>query len=156
MSTASVSWCISSFGRLPYHTADAAAAFLKSPDGVYAALHLATDEMATIKEDRWDDAIWGAPADECDDRAPDVVPLRFYFGRNDVWVWSEARDRLIAERGRSIDETTDSWKPVMVVDNGHIPHGFIVAHSEVVAQKASDMITKLFSQDRMKSLRLDH
>ena len=71
-----ISWIICFFGRIPAHIGKATAEFLKSPMGVYQALHLTIDEMKMIKHDSWDEVVWGSSAAE----AEKTVPLRFYFG----------------------------------------------------------------------------
>lgn len=72
-----LSWLIAFFGRMPPHVARTTAKFLKSPWGVHQALFMAKDEMQEIKEDTWDEAIWGSS-----DASPASVPLKFYFAEN--------------------------------------------------------------------------
>ena len=132
---------------MPAHTGDAVAGWLKSPNGIYSTFYLATDEMEMIKEDTWNDTVWNAPPDEHSEVARSsgiTVPLCFYFGKVDVWVWNESRDRLIASRGRLTQDATELWKPLMIVDDGNVPHDFIVDHNRVIAEKASEMIIELF------------
>jgi hypothetical protein len=107
--------------------------------------------MAMIKEDTWSDSIWGTPRDEHVERAGTshtAVPLCFYFGAQDVWVWNESRDGLIALRGRLQDNATELWKPLMIIDDKNIPHGFIVDHNKIVAEKAFELINQLFRESR--------
>lgn len=113
------------------------------------------DEMAMIKQDSWNHDIWGfSPDDEHDGekekakkRPHTAVPLCFYYGAQDVWVWNESRDRLIASRGRrQDDETTDLWKPIMIIDDKDVPHGFIVDHSQIIAEKTFDLISQLIRE----------
>lgn len=153
-STQRLSWWLSTLGRMPTHTSDAAAGFLKSPNGVYSALYLAADEMAKIKEDNWNHNIWGIQRDDHNERAKTplaAVPLCFYFAAQDVWVWNEARDRLIAFRGRQQDETTDLWKPLMIIDDKDVPHGFVIDHSQIMAEKTSDLINELIRESGIHS-----
>lgn len=138
---------------MPTHTTDAAARFLKSPNGIYSALYVTIDEMAMIKKDSWNHDIWGIPRDEHGDgdnaKTPQysVVPLCFYYGAQDVWVWNESRDRLIASRGRRRqDVATDLWKPLMIIDDNDVPHGFIVHHNQIMAEKTFDLITQLLRE----------
>ena len=63
---------------MPPHVAQATAEFLKSPTGVTQALFMARDEMHEIKEDRWDEAIWGSS----DALASSSVSLKLYFAEN--------------------------------------------------------------------------
>lgn len=134
---------------MPTQTTDVAAKFLKSPNGIYSALHMTIDEMAMIKKDTWNHNIWGIPPDDHGERATTshaAVPLCFYFGAQDIWVWNEARDRLMALRGRPLDEATGQWKPLMIIDNNNIPHGFIVDHGQIIAEKTFDLINLLICQ----------
>lgn len=41
--------------------------------------HLARDEMETIQEDKWDEALWGIEDPKGDGRIPKLI---FYFGEN--------------------------------------------------------------------------
>ncbi|KAH0542266.1 hypothetical protein FGG08_003293 [Glutinoglossum americanum] len=158
-------WLIAFFGRMPPHIAQATAEFLKSPWGVHQALFMARDEMHEIKEDIWDEAIWGSP-----DAPPSAsVPLKFYFAENDVWVPNRARDALIASRGISTSSAAllDPWKPSMIIDDNKVPHGFIIGnlgppplpsqsdlpvtdHSKVVAEKVKSLIEEIIRQQNGK------
>ena len=71
-------WLIAFFGRVPRHIAQANAEFLKSPWGVQQALLMQKDGIHEIKEDTWDEAIWGSP----DGSYPTPVSLKFYFAHN--------------------------------------------------------------------------
>lgn len=139
-------WLIAFFGRMPPHIAQASAEFLKSPWGVHQALFMAKDEMHEIKEDTWDEAIWGSP----DASSSASVPLKFYFAENDVWVSSCARDALITSRGRSTSNAAplDSWKPEMVIDDNKVSHAFIIDHSESVAEKVKSLIEDIIISNK--------
>lgn len=103
-----------------------------------------------IKKDTWTDTVWGSSSDIPSEKAgsrTSAVPLRFYFGKNDVWVQNDARDQLIATRGRVRGDTTEQWRPLMLIDDKSIPHDFIVEHNKVVAEIAADLILELFSGD---------
>jgi Lipid-droplet associated hydrolase len=145
VATENLAWLISGLGGMPQDVGYAAASFLKSPAGVYSALHLGTDEMVMIQRDKWDETVWGQSSEGTDCKGTTTpVPLRFYFGRQvswfnhcerqqnlhvksqDVWVWDDARDELISSRGRSNEQSSDPWKPLMIVDEDNVPHGFIV------------------------------
>ena len=45
---------------------------------------------------------------------------------------NEARDRLIATRARQENEDPGLGKPVMLIDNEHIPHGFVVGENRTL------------------------
>jgi hypothetical protein len=47
--------------------------------GVYQALHLTIDEMKMIRQDRWDETVWGSSQSKAQCQT-EAVPLRFYFG----------------------------------------------------------------------------
>ena len=79
ISISTLSWIISCIGGVPGHVGTASTAFLKSPMGVYQALHLAKDEMNIIKQDSWDEAVWGS-SEPRSAHQYQTVPLRFYFG----------------------------------------------------------------------------
>jgi hypothetical protein len=79
VSTSMLSWIISSIGRVPHHIGKATAEFLKSPMGVYQALHLTIDEMRMIRQDSWDEHVWGSSESTIKSQCQ-AVPLRFYFG----------------------------------------------------------------------------
>ena len=131
---------------MPTHTTDVIAGFLKSPNGIHSALYMTIDEMAMIKKDSWNHDIWGIPHDEHgDDNAKtprhSAVPLCFYYGAQDVWVWNESRDRLIASRGRRRqDVATDLWKPLMIIDDNNIPHSFVIDHNQIIVEKIFNLI----------------
>lgn len=138
----------------PTDAAVTTAAFIKSRWGIAQALHMARDEMATIRSDMWDAEIWGTANES---PFPHPRPkLRFLFGQNDHWVADETRDDLIRTRAsvRDYDEKTGSdiekteqWKPIMEVDEEEgWPHGFCIKHSVPVATRV-----KLYVEDIVKS-----
>ncbi|KAH6682014.1 hypothetical protein B0J14DRAFT_228792 [Halenospora varia] len=124
--------------RMPEDAAGVTLRFLRSPMGIWQALHMAKDEMETITEDRWDEDIWGIEHTETDYKA-DIPKLVFYFGENDHWVANHTRDALIAARG---DPDTDlaSSKPIMLIDKNGVDHGFCIRHSESIAEKVKGWI----------------
>ena len=69
-------WLLAVVGGMPAHIARSCAEFVKSPLGVQQALHMARDEMRMIKEDTWDETIWGSSG-----ISSNSVPLIFYFGQ---------------------------------------------------------------------------
>lgn len=81
------------------------------------------DEMKEITEDRWDEDIWGFADSKPKNRK---LKLVFYFGQNDHWVADHTRDDLIAARAFQ-EGTSDAWKPIMLVDDGGIPHSFCIS-----------------------------
>ncbi|KAH8658685.1 hypothetical protein BGZ60DRAFT_472038 [Tricladium varicosporioides] len=119
--------------RMPEDAAGVTLRFLRSPIGIWQALHMAKDEMETITEDRWDEDIWGIEHTEADSKV-DIPKLIFYFGENDHWVANHTRDALIAARGNP-DTDMKSSKPIMLIDKNGVDHGFCIRHSESIAEK---------------------
>ncbi|KAL8941182.1 MAG: hypothetical protein Q9211_001921 [Gyalolechia sp. 1 TL-2023] len=142
-------WLIRIIMRFPDHAARTTVAFVKSPIGIKESLFLGKDEMDQITDDRWGKEIWGA-ATEPGTNSKDTINsnLVFFWGSHDAWVAKRTRNDLINARGfhdsptlkrKSSSSLTDSpdedWKPDMFIDDGRIPHGFCIKHSEVVAEK---------------------
>ena len=101
---------------------------------------MARDELRLITADKWDSEIWGAAH-----ASPTGIPrpkLFFYFGEKDHWIADETRDQLIAARafGGKGDE---GWKPRMEIDRGGVPHGFVIRHGDVVAEKVARWIDEI-------------
>lgn len=104
---------------------------------------MARDELRDITTDKWDSEIWGAAY-------PAETPrpkLFFYFGEQDHWVANETRDQMIAARAYS-GTTGEEWKPRMEIDTGGVPHGFVIRHSNEVAEKVAGWIGEIVKQDR--------
>ncbi|KAF8431503.1 hypothetical protein BGX38DRAFT_1228709 [Terfezia claveryi] len=157
---------------------DATFSFLTAPGAVEQSLYMAREEMHMIKEDTWDDEIWGIEGE---------LEWVLYFGQGDDWVCDESRDRLIKNRGRrylagmesapsastsvrrdvkgnvlrrnkieeaGIDVELDSvakgadkkWKPLMIVCEEGIPHGFCIKHGEVMAEKVAIWIENIIER----------
>ncbi|KAI1817236.1 hypothetical protein GGS20DRAFT_534192 [Poronia punctata] len=117
----------------PSHAADITTRWLKSRDGVWQTLHLAMDEMRSIREDKWSDELWEISRDS------QALPPRFYFyfGQNDDWVANRYRDEFIKKRSERQGRTR------IVMDESKIPHAFCIGHSESVAEKVHGWITEL-------------
>ncbi|KAL8939558.1 MAG: hypothetical protein Q9216_003289 [Gyalolechia sp. 2 TL-2023] len=157
-------WLIRYVMRFPDHAARTTAAFIKSPIGIEESLFLGKDEMDQITDDRWGKEIWGA-ATEPGTNSKDTISsnLVFFWGRHDAWVAKRTRNDLINARGfreppsqkkRSSSGLTDSlveeWKPSMFIDDGRIPHGFCIKHSEVVAEKVQTWVEDIIiNHERM-------
>lgn len=118
---------------MPSDAAEVTTRFLTSKMGIWQALHMAKDEMETITEDKWDKDIWGIEHEDPGQKKH-IPTLIFYFGENDYWVANHTRDALIAARGRTEDDTSTS-KPVMIIDENGVDHGFCIRHSENIAEK---------------------
>ena len=83
---------------------------------------MARDEMNQIREDRWDEDIWGAATPSLGSPRP---KLAFNFGANDHWVDDRTRDKMIALKGRKGEGET--WKAKMMIDEDNIPHSFCIS-----------------------------
>lgn len=136
-------WLVGFVARMPHDAADVTASFLRSRMGIWQALHLAKDEMDTITEDRWDEDIWGIEHKDPDQKRR-IPTLIFYFGENDHWVANHTRDALIAARGRGEDDTSSS-KPIMMIDENGVDHGFCIRHSESIAEKVKVWVEGVMS-----------
>ncbi|KUJ12727.1 uncharacterized protein LY89DRAFT_622679 [Mollisia scopiformis] len=126
-------WLVGLLTGMPNDSAEVTTRFLRSSMGIWQALHLAKDEIDFITEDKWDEDIWGIEHEETDQK-PHIPKLIFYFGEKDHWVANHTRDALIAARGR-IDIESSSSKPVMLIDENGVEHGFCIRHSESIAEK---------------------
>ncbi|EPS44030.1 hypothetical protein H072_1949 [Dactylellina haptotyla CBS 200.50] len=136
----------------------ATVSFLKSPKGVRQGLCLGRDELLGIKEDVWDEGVWGGEG------VADSTELVFYFGEKDHWVFNEEREKLIAARARGgtrwveDDDTVfvnekDGWKPRMLVCGEGIRHSFCVSTqlSETMAAKTARWVEDIVTNDRIKN-----
>ncbi|KAG4436006.1 hypothetical protein IFR05_008513 [Cadophora sp. M221] len=135
-------WLVGLVARMPSEAAEVTTSFLRSRMGVWQALHMAKDEMDFITEDKWDEDIWGIEHEDPDSKSKSPK-LIFYFGQNDHWVADHTRDALIAARGR--EGARQSSKPVMMIDESGIPHGFCIRHSETVAEKVGVWIKEMMA-----------
>ncbi|KAI1637599.1 hypothetical protein F4809DRAFT_604349 [Biscogniauxia mediterranea] len=161
-------WFVGRVLGFPPPAAAATARWLKTPDGVWQALHMGMDEMRVIGEARWDDELWGVVAvdrqaaaaqkqdqNQEQQQTPDrevtatttttttttkTMTPRFYFffGRDDHWVATHHRDEFIRRRQRQVERTR------VVVDESDIPHAFCINHSEPVAEKAHVWIKEMY------------
>ncbi|RDL40594.1 Uncharacterized protein BP5553_00573 [Venustampulla echinocandica] len=129
--------------RMPDDAAKVTTGFLRSRMGVWQALQMAKDEMETITEDRWDEDIWGIEHEEADYKA-EIPKLIFYFGQNDHWVADHTRDALIAARAQT-GGLSKSSKPIMLIDENGVDHGFCIRHSESIAEKVKMWIDTILS-----------
>ncbi|KAK4119190.1 hypothetical protein N657DRAFT_666784 [Parathielavia appendiculata] len=144
-------WLLSAIVRrllgFPPHAAAATVRFLASGDGIWQALHMGKDEMATIgdSEGRWGQGMWEEGRRKGESNAEEEVEgdgnlnwdkakrrARFfiYFAEKDHWVADECRDEFIERRRREGRGGTR-----VVVDETGIPHAFCIHHSESVAEK---------------------
>ncbi|KAG9233450.1 hypothetical protein BJ875DRAFT_464131 [Amylocarpus encephaloides] len=141
--TSMLRWLVGLVTRMPEDSAAVTTRFLTSKMGIWQALHMAKDEMDTITEDKWDEDIWGIEHQNVDSKL-EIPKLVFYFGENDHWVASHTRDTLIAARA-SGDQEMSSSRPIMLIDENSIPHGFCIRHSEGIAEKVAGWIQTIFS-----------
>ncbi|KAK6501931.1 hypothetical protein TWF481_009750 [Arthrobotrys musiformis] len=123
--------------------------FLRSPTGVREALFLGRDELLNIKDDEWDDGVWG-------DGNAGNTELVFYYGEKDHWVFDGEREKLIETRGRggvrwveTGGVVSDRWKPKMIVCEDGIRHSFCVSSefSELMAEKTARWVEEIVEKD---------
>ncbi|KAI1493286.1 hypothetical protein F5X96DRAFT_237277 [Biscogniauxia mediterranea] len=144
-------WFVGRVLGFPPRAAATTARWLKTPDGVWQALHMGMDEMTVIGEARWDDELWGVAVDRQkqkqnqeqqtppDSEVTTTTPrFYFFFGRDDHWVATHHRDDFIRRRQRQVERTR------VVVDESDIPHAFCINHSEPVAEKAHVWIKEMY------------
>ncbi|KAK4138465.1 hypothetical protein BT67DRAFT_369970 [Trichocladium antarcticum] len=118
----------------PAHAAAATTRFLAGRDGIWQAIHMGKDEMATIAEEKWGEELWeegvrGAGAEEMAEGGA-ATKFFFYFARTDHWVADECRDEFIARR-----RAHEKGRTEIVICEEKIPHAFCIHHSETVAEK---------------------
>ncbi|KAL9604252.1 MAG: hypothetical protein Q9219_000650 [cf. Caloplaca sp. 3 TL-2023] len=143
--------------RFPDHAARTTTAFIKSPNGIKESLFLGKDEMDQITDDRWGKEIWGA-ATEPGTNSKDTISsnLVFFWGRRDAWVAQKTRNDLINARGFRVSPSLkkrsssnlassaeEGWKPTMFIDDGRIPHGFCIKHSEIMSEKVCQWVEEI-------------
>ncbi|KAE8448435.1 hypothetical protein EG329_009500 [Mollisiaceae sp. DMI_Dod_QoI] len=136
-------WLVGLIARMPCDAADVTTRFLTSRMGIWQALHMAKDEMEIITNDKWDEDIWGIEHQELDQKRP-IPKLIFYFGENDHWVANHTRDALIAARGRTENDISSS-KPIMLIDENGVDHGFCIRHNDSIAQTIKVWIESVMS-----------
>ncbi|KAK6544143.1 hypothetical protein TWF694_000850 [Orbilia ellipsospora] len=139
------------------HARKATVDFLKSPRGIRQGILLGRDELLGIKDDVWDESVWG-------DESNASTELVFYFGHKDHWVFDEEREKLIEKRGRGgrswvedegdlvVVEGKDGWKPRMMVCEEGVRHSFCVSAqlSELMAAKTARWVEDIVMNDRIK------
>ncbi|KAI9807394.1 MAG: hypothetical protein M1833_000139 [Piccolia ochrophora] len=145
-------WLIKTVTKFPEDAARTTWRFLQRSLGVREALYLARDEMKTITEDAWDDEVWGAATSPATSVLVSRPKLIFYFGQNDHWVADHTRDELIAARASMPPEDglLREDKPQMMIDQDHVPHGFCIKHSEMVAEKVQGWVEEIVDHDMTK------
>jgi pimeloyl-ACP methyl ester carboxylesterase len=119
-------------GMQPGHGLESTVNFLLSEKGVKQALHLARDELATIRADRWGEEVWGAG----DGNADGGNGLKIYslFAKEDHWVADATRDEILKVRG---------GRGKFVVDEEGLVHAWPLKQSEVVAQTVVDWLREI-------------
>ncbi|KAK8149083.1 hypothetical protein G3M48_008238 [Beauveria asiatica] len=112
-------WLWASYLGFSAAAAATLAAWLKSRDGLWQAIHLGRSELKLVGKDKWHDTFWDAVTTP---GSGGVAPKFFFFyGKHDHWVDDSLRDEFIArhrERGHS------PGRPSLEVDTGDISHAF--------------------------------
>ena len=127
-------------------------AFLNSPSGVNQALHLARDELATIRDDKWSKEIWEAcpprrqQQDDYTTSSPHLqsktnraasFELFFLFAQRDHWVADETRE--------AIRETYRGDQRRFVVERSKgLVHAWCLSQNSMVAELMSTWLAEVF------------
>jgi pimeloyl-ACP methyl ester carboxylesterase len=117
-----VRWVVETIMGFSPQAAAVVGRWLKSRDGVWQAVHLGKSELATIREDVWEEELWDVMQSSKDDA--DTAPPKFFlfYGKHDHWVANKLRDEFIDSRKHSSAK--------IVIDEGGIPHAFCTSESE--------------------------
>ncbi|KAM3448335.1 hypothetical protein MY3296_007869 [Beauveria thailandica] len=109
-------WLWASYLGFSAAAAATLAAWLKSRDGLWQAIHLGRSELKLVGKDKWHDTFWDAVTTP---GSGGVAPKFFFFyGKHDHWVDDSLRDEFIArhkERGHS------PGRPSLEVDTEKTP-----------------------------------
>ncbi|KAK4203028.1 hypothetical protein QBC40DRAFT_319149 [Triangularia verruculosa] len=127
---------LSKFLSQPPHAASATLSFLQSQDGIWQAIHMGKDEMATITEEKWSDELW--QLSRSSNSPSQSSKFYFYFAKKDHWVADEVRDAFIERR-----KTDARARTKAVICEEDIPHAFCIHHSETVAEKVKVWIQEI-------------
>lgn len=140
------SWFLSTVVKkvmgFPEHAAQATLQFLASREGIWQAIHMGKDEMATITEEKWSEDMWEIQDAE-DEREGDgglKAKFYFYFAQKDHWVADECRDEFIEKRRRH-----EKARTRVVVDEGKTPHAFCIR------QCLTCITPSLFADDQLRA-----
>ncbi|KAK4181542.1 hypothetical protein QBC36DRAFT_317810 [Triangularia setosa] len=125
---------LSKLMHFPRHAAAATLEFLQSRDGIWQAIHMGKDEMATITEEKWSLELWQLSHDT----EAKGEKFYFYFAQKDHWVADEVRDAFIEKRQGDKNGRTRA----VICEEG-IPHAFCIHHSETVAEKVRVWIEEI-------------
>ena len=126
--------------------------FLLSAQGVNEALHLARDELATIRADKWGTEIWGVqgacgdadkkcpPPQGQNNRQMDGAPaLYFLFAKDDHWVADATRSQIQTRTGEG---------PRLPIDQEqHLVHAWCLKQSLPVAQRTISWLQEVLGRD---------
>ncbi|KAH6603191.1 hypothetical protein Trco_007966 [Trichoderma cornu-damae] len=139
-------WIITNIMGFTPQTADVTARWLKSRDGVWQAIHLGLSELRTICEEKWEEELWEATAEDGEPRGgPDAArqqkqtPKFFiFYGKHDHWVANHLRDAFIARR-------SERGHTRIQIDEGDIPHAFCVKEhtSWAIAKKVHEWVREI-------------
>ncbi|KAK0735369.1 hypothetical protein B0T21DRAFT_412001 [Apiosordaria backusii] len=121
--------------RFPPHALNATLEFLQSKDGIWQAIHMGKDEMATITEEKWSEELWQL---QHDSQGQGGEKFYFYFAKKDHWVADEVRDAFIEKR-----QGDKRGRTKVTICEENIPHAFCLRHSETVAEKVRVWIEEI-------------
>ncbi|KAK3345852.1 hypothetical protein B0T25DRAFT_571007 [Lasiosphaeria hispida] len=124
--------------RFPASAATTVTHFLKSRNGIRQTCWLGKEEMRLITEDKWNEDVWGSGSSQ-------DPTLYMYFGQNDLFVPSDARDKLIVAHG-NIPGQEESQEARAFIDMHRIPHSWCIDHSDIIAERALPWVEKIISR----------
>ncbi|PTB63365.1 hypothetical protein BBK36DRAFT_1181732 [Trichoderma citrinoviride] len=157
-----VLWIVKNVMGFTDQTARVTADWLKSRDGVWQAIHLGLSELRTICEEKWEEELWRATAEDEDDadgyeychidnndtgdgegreRGRQIPKFFIFYGKHDHWVANHLRDAFIERRREHVEEGHTR----ILVDEGDLPHAFCVKEhtSFVVAKKVFEWVREI-------------
>lgn len=118
-------WIVANVLGFTAQTADVTARWLKSRDGVLQAIHLGKSELATIREEAWEEELWEVA--EGQDDGTDTPKFFMLYGKSDHWVADHLRDEFVARRREHGER---GGRTRIEIDEGDLPHAFCTRESE--------------------------
>ncbi|EGR44202.1 uncharacterized protein TRIREDRAFT_70847 [Trichoderma reesei QM6a] len=139
-----VLWVVKNLMGFTEQTARITADWLKSQDGVWQAIHLGLSELRTICEEKWEEELWTATAEDEEGKGRQIPKFFIFYGKHDHWVANHLRDAFIERRRENVKEGHTR----IVVDEGDLPHAFCVKEREldtsfVVAKKVFEWVREI-------------
>ena len=135
-------------GMKPGEGLESTVKFLLSPKGVKQALHLARDELATIRADKWGAEIWGVRRDAIIDSEDgsrifnrDSPDLYFLFAKDDHWIADTTRNEILQGRAG------EGGKGILDREDGLV-HAWCLRQSQPVSKIAMAWLEEILRERR--------